>query len=125
MRVRPLFALLCCAAVSQSAFAQLDVREVKGGKDHPLLSRFEGAKMVGYNAVRYDQAELPASRPYFRDNTIRVDNLLKPEGPLRTRSIPQLPGCDRAGRPEGDLLLRKKRSLRRTRVVLQLQLPDA
>lgn len=80
MRVRPLFALLCCVAVSQSAVAQLNVREVKGGKDHPLLSRFEGAKMVGYNAVRYDQAELPASRPYFKDNTIRVDNLLKPEG---------------------------------------------
>ena len=80
MRVRPLFALLCCAAVAPSAFAQLDVREVKGGKDHPLLSRFEGAKMVGYNAVRYDQAELPASRPYFKNNEIKVDNLLKPEG---------------------------------------------
>lgn len=80
MRVRPLFALLCCAAMSQAAFAQLNVREVKGGKDHPLLSRFEGAKMVGYKATAYDQAELPASRAYFKDNKIVVDKLLKPEG---------------------------------------------
>jgi len=80
MRVRPLLAFLCCAAVSQAAFAELNVREVKGGKDHALLSRFEGSKMAGYQVKQYEQAELPASRPVFKDNKLVVENLLKPEG---------------------------------------------
>lgn len=80
MRVRPLFALLCCAAVSQAAFAQLDVREVKGGQDHPLLSRFEGSRMVGYKVVQFEEVELPVGKPYFKDNELLVDNPLKLEG---------------------------------------------
>jgi len=80
MRVRPLFALLCCATASQAAFAQLNFREVEGGKDHALLSRFEGSKMVGYKVTQYEQAELPVARPYFKDNKLLVDTVLKPEG---------------------------------------------
>lgn len=80
MRIRPLFALLCCAVFSHSAFAQLNVREVKGGKDHVLLSRFEGSKMAGYQVKQFEQADIPASKPYFKDNVVRIDNLLKPEG---------------------------------------------
>jgi OOP family OmpA-OmpF porin len=80
MRVRKLLALLSCFTVSQVAFAELNFRDVKGGQDHPLLSRFEGAKMVGYKVTQYDQAELPASRLYFKNNHLLVDNLLKPEG---------------------------------------------
>ncbi len=80
MRVLPLFALLCCATVSHAAFAQLNFREVKGGKDHPMLSRFEGSKMAGYQVKQFEQAEIPAGKPYFKDNVLKVDNLLKPEG---------------------------------------------
>jgi len=80
MRVLPLFTLLCCAAVSQAARAELNIREVKGGVDHPLLSRFEGAKMVGYNVLQFEQAELAASGPHFKNNKLLVENLLKPEG---------------------------------------------
>ncbi|MES2831312.1 MAG: hypothetical protein V4695_04895 [Pseudomonadota bacterium] len=36
--------------------------------------------MVGYKVVQYEQAELPMSRPYFKDYKLLVDNLLKPEG---------------------------------------------
>lgn len=79
MRVHPLLVLLCFS-ISTTAFAQLDVREVKGGKDHPLLSRFEGAKMVGYSVLQYEQAELPGSKPYFKDNKLLVENQFKPEG---------------------------------------------
>lgn len=75
-----MFALVCCVAVSQSAVAQVSVREVKGGKDHALLSRFDGSKMVGYKVVQFEQADLIGSRPYFKDNKVVVDNLLKPEG---------------------------------------------
>lgn len=80
MRIRTLCLLVCCITVPLSAFAELNFREVKGGKDHPLLSRFEGAKMVGYKVAQYEQSELPASPPYFKDNKLLVDNLLKPEG---------------------------------------------
>jgi OOP family OmpA-OmpF porin len=80
MRLRSLLALLCCAAIPHLAFAQLDIRDLKGAKDHPLLSRFAGSKIVGYSMQQYEQAEIPASKPYFRNNEIVVDNLLKPEG---------------------------------------------
>ncbi len=80
MRIHPVLAFFCCAVVCHAALAELNFREVKGGKDHPLLSRFDGAKMVGYKVTQFDQAELPASKPYFKDNTLLVDNLLKPEG---------------------------------------------
>lgn len=80
MRIRLSSVLFCCLAFSQTAFAQLDVRDIKGGKDHPMLSRFEGSKMVGYKVVQYEQAELPASRPFYKNNQMTIDNLLKPEG---------------------------------------------
>jgi OOP family OmpA-OmpF porin len=80
MRARSLLTLLCCALIPHVAFAQLDIRDVKGGKDHPLLSRFEGSKMVGFSVQQFDQAELAGSKPYFKNNTLIVDNLLKPEG---------------------------------------------
>lgn len=80
MRLRPLFALVCCATLSQVAFAQLNFREVKGGKDHPLLSRFEGSKLVGYKETQFDEAELPGSAPRFKDNKLTIDKPLKLEG---------------------------------------------
>ena len=80
MRVPQLLVLLCCACAPHAAFAQLEIPEVKGGKDHPLLSRFDGARMVGYSVLQYEQAELPGSKPYFKNNKVTVDNLLKPEG---------------------------------------------
>jgi OmpA-OmpF porin, OOP family len=35
---------------------------VKGASDHPLLSRFEGARMVGYDRKEFEAARLPAGR---------------------------------------------------------------
>ena len=35
---------------------------VKGAKDHPLLSRFEGARLVGYDRKEYEEASLPAGK---------------------------------------------------------------
>lgn len=80
MRIRLLATVFCFLASTQNVFAQLNFREVSGAKDHPLLSRFEGSKLVGYKVVQYEEAELAASRPYFKDNRLQVDNLLKPEG---------------------------------------------
>ena len=35
---------------------------VKGAKDHPLLSRFEGARLVGYDRKEYEETSLPAGK---------------------------------------------------------------
>lgn len=39
---------------------------VKGAKDHPLVSRFEGAKMVAYEVKQFDETMLPASKRGYR-----------------------------------------------------------
>lgn len=35
---------------------------VKGAKDHPLVSRYDGARMVGYEARDFDEISLPAGK---------------------------------------------------------------
>ncbi|MCA1247690.1 OmpA family protein [Massilia sp. MS-15] len=80
MRMHPLLVLLCSAAIAPGALAQLAFQDVKGGKDHPLLSRFSGSVMVGYNEMQYEEAELPTGRPYFRSNKLLLDQALKLEG---------------------------------------------
>lgn len=59
MRALPL--LLC--ALAPLAFAQMPPQDtVKGAKDHPLLSRFAGAKLVGYQVKEFDETTLPAGK---------------------------------------------------------------
>ena len=53
-RTTPLLALLLLA----SAFCA-HAEDVKGSKDHPLLSRFTGASINAYAQVEYDEANLP------------------------------------------------------------------
>lgn len=50
----PLLALLL-ASLAFGAHAD----DIKGSKDHPLLSRFAGAKIEGYKQSGYDEAALP------------------------------------------------------------------
>ena len=51
------------ATVVSVAQAQMPAKDtVKGGKDHPLLTRFEGAKLVGYEVKQFDEATLPAGK---------------------------------------------------------------
>lgn len=49
-----LLGLLLAAATFTS-----HAEDVKGSKDHPLLSRFSGATIEGYKQSDYDEAELP------------------------------------------------------------------
>ncbi|PXV56126.1 protein of unknown function [Dyella jiangningensis] len=44
--------------LAASTFA-IHAEDVKGSKDHPLLSRFTGAKIENYKQSDYDEAELP------------------------------------------------------------------
>lgn len=56
-------ALALCAGLAPLAYGQMPPQDtVKNGQDHPLLSRFEGAKMVGYETRNFDEIVLPAGR---------------------------------------------------------------
>ena len=62
MRARQLFALLLCAA-APLAHGQMPAKDtIPGGKDHPLLSRFDGARLVGYGVKEFDEVSLPAGK---------------------------------------------------------------
>lgn len=63
MRTYRLVPLLLVATVATVAHAQMPKEDLaKGGKDHPLVSRFEGAKMVGYRVKEFDEVTLPAGK---------------------------------------------------------------
>ncbi|MTV41616.1 OmpA family protein [Duganella radicis] len=74
--------LLLCAAVAPLAHAQMPPQDtVKGAKDHPLLSRFTGAKLVGYEVKEFDEALLPAGkRVADKNNQPNFDKVLTLEG---------------------------------------------
>lgn len=55
-----------------SVFAQKDI---EGTKDHPLISRYEGSYIIGYEQSSYDQLVLPAGS-YNSDQTKTIN----PEG---------------------------------------------
>jgi hypothetical protein len=50
-------------------------KDVKGSKDHPIISRYEGSYIIGYEQEDYDQLVMPAG-PYEGDDTKK----LTPEG---------------------------------------------
>ncbi len=58
--------LLCTGSVSLGHARMPAADTVKGAKDHPLLSRFEGAKMVAYEVKQFDETMLPAGRRGYR-----------------------------------------------------------
>jgi len=80
-RLLPL--LLCAAAITPAAHAGgMPAQDtVKNAKDHPLLSRFEGAKMVGYGLKEFDEVMLPAGkRIENKDRQPAFDSMLQLEG---------------------------------------------
>lgn len=62
--------LLLCTALSPLAYAQMPPNDtIKGAKDHPLLSRFAGSKLVGYEVKDFDEVTLAAGRRVGRERT--------------------------------------------------------
>jgi len=70
------------AALAPLARAQMPAQDtVKGAKDHPLLSRFEGSKLVGYGVKEFDEVVLPAGkRVANKDGKAAFDSALQLEG---------------------------------------------
>ncbi|MFN3789415.1 MAG: DUF4892 domain-containing protein [Massilia sp.] len=64
------------------AYARMPAEDtVKGGKDHPLLSRFDGARLVGHDVKEFDEAALPAGKRYFsKDRKWMFEKTLAVEG---------------------------------------------
>lgn len=80
MRAYHLLPLLLCAGLAHAQ--KMPTQDtVKGGKDHPLLSRFEGSKMVGYGFKEFDEVMLPAGkRVESKDGQPAFDSKLLLEG---------------------------------------------
>jgi OOP family OmpA-OmpF porin len=69
------------ATVVSVAQAQMPANDtVKGGKDHPLLTRFAGAKLVGYEVKQFDEATLPAGKRVRIAGKLGFEKTLRLEG---------------------------------------------
>ncbi len=69
-------AMVATVAVLLASVARAD--DVKGSKDHPLVSRFKGAEIVDYASKDFDEAVLPVQRmdsasPYPPSATMKVE----------------------------------------------------
>ncbi|GGC04985.1 OmpA family protein [Pseudoduganella buxea] len=82
MRHYQALAILLCAAAAPFAQAKMPAEDViQGVQDHPLLSRFDGAKLVGYGFKEYDETTLPAGKRGRRnEGEDGFENLIKLEG---------------------------------------------
>jgi OOP family OmpA-OmpF porin len=82
MRAHRLLPPALCAGFASLAHAQMPTQDtVKGGKDHPLLSRFEGSRMVGYGIKEFDEVMLPSGRRIEnKGGQMAFDSALQLEG---------------------------------------------
>ncbi len=73
MRGLRLAGLVLCLGAASLAHGKMPAADtVKGAKDHPLLSRFEGAKLVGYDVKEFDEAMLPAGKRIYDSKARRA-----------------------------------------------------
>jgi OOP family OmpA-OmpF porin len=82
MRVHRLLALLLCIGAAPLAYSQMPKEDtVKGAKDHPLLSRFAGSRLVGYGVKEFEEVTLPAGKRIAgKDSKPVFDSKLDLEG---------------------------------------------
>ncbi len=59
---RHLLSLLCLTLTLPALAGMPEKDTVPEGKDHPLLTRFAGSKLVGYDVKAFDEISLPASK---------------------------------------------------------------
>lgn len=62
-RCRLALLIVACWMMTPAHAAEMPKQDtVKGAKDHPLLSRFDGARLVGYDVKQFDEATIPISK---------------------------------------------------------------
>lgn len=65
MRIHRRLGIMVWLGAASLAHAQMPAADtIKGAKDHPLLSRFEGSVLVGYDVKEFDEATLPAGKRF-------------------------------------------------------------
>jgi outer membrane protein OmpA-like peptidoglycan-associated protein len=74
--------LILCAALAPLARAEMPAKDtVKAGQDHPLLSRFDGSRMVAYDVKQFEEVMLPAGKRIAnKNNQFAFENALNLEG---------------------------------------------
>jgi len=74
--------ILFAGAAALAQAAEMPKQDtVKGAKDHPLLSRFDGARLVGYDVKQFDEAMIPTGkRLNERNHPTGFEKVLKLEG---------------------------------------------
>ena len=75
MAVAPIFSLLILFLAS-NAFAQL--KDVPGSKDHPMIKRFEGSAIIGYEFKKFNDLVIPLG-PVKSDDKNVVSPVVKGE----------------------------------------------
>ena len=77
----PRFLSLFISLLSLTFISPAMAKDIEGSKDHPLVSRFSGAEIIGYKAVDFDESIMPTRRIADDDKVTDAD-LLKVEGKI-------------------------------------------
>lgn len=80
MRLQLAAALVLSVSCTQLAHAQMPDKDTVKGQDHSLVTRFQGAKLVGYAAKEFEEVSLVAGKRTQDKSGKNVNNLLKLEG---------------------------------------------
>jgi outer membrane protein OmpA-like peptidoglycan-associated protein len=81
MRSFSALALTCLIGATPLAYAQMpEADTVKGAQDHPLLTRFESARLVGYDVKAFDEVTLPAGKIIDKDGKRQFETSVTVEG---------------------------------------------
>ena len=72
-RTAAVMALIVASAAPAAAAAE-------NGKDHPLIPRYPGAEIRGYDFKEFEESQLVLSRPFERSGKVGADKLLPLEG---------------------------------------------
>ena len=70
-----------------SLFSAASAKDVAGGKDHPLIKRFEGSEIVWYSQKTYDALKMPLEAVVFDYNTGKFTDYKKLEVEGRKTTI--------------------------------------
>jgi OOP family OmpA-OmpF porin len=80
MRLLLAAALVSSLSIAHAAPAKMPVKDTVTGQDHSLVSRFQGAKMVGYKVREFDEVNLVAGKRTFDKAGKGINNLQRLEG---------------------------------------------
>lgn len=73
-RICAMVALGCLVATTEVAAYDVPTTDIKDSHDHPLVSRFAGAVIYGYQTVDYDQMQLPLGK-YENGKISRIETV--------------------------------------------------